>query len=161
MLPETVSPDVAVCAEWPPPESASWEDGKASEATSNRRDGLALIAVGAAPFLLAALMRAIGLAGQLPESCAFRFLIGLPCPLCGGTRAFLYATAGDPAFITYNGFWVFAALGIMLIGLVVFLNRNPLAGFWSRSGRFVTLMVISPLAGGWIWALVNRGTILS
>ena len=51
--------------------------------------------------------------------CPFRALTGLPCPLCGGTRAFAWAARGDTGFLSYNGFWVFVAVALIVMGLFV------------------------------------------
>src|SRR3954454_7969897 len=49
-----------------------------------------------------------------PVLCPFRTLTGLPCPLCGGTRAFVYAFNGDGRFLHYN--WSWLVLWVVVLG---------------------------------------------
>src|SRR4029079_10376410 len=41
-----------------------------------------------------------------PAGWPFRALTGLPCPLCGATRAFVYFCNGDTRFLDYNWGWL-------------------------------------------------------
>lgn len=121
------------------------------------RLGAALILLGCLPFAGGAFVGAID---KLPGICPFRFATGLPCPLCGGTRAFAFAANGDMRFLSFNAFWVFVALAIALTGVLVMAGYMNVRGFWSR-GRVPVYMLIGMLAGGWAWALANRVTIIS
>lgn len=127
---------------------------------ADRHDGKLLIAAGCVPFALGG---AFAVAGGNDEGivfCPFRLITGLPCPLCGGTRAFAYAASGDTKFLSYNGFWVFVALAVILSGILMAFTRVPVRRFWQRS-RLVPVMVIALLfAGGWAWSLTNQTTIL-
>ncbi|OJU95732.1 MAG: hypothetical protein BGO23_09040 [Solirubrobacterales bacterium 67-14] len=146
---------------WPPPSEPPAAAYVASPPLPDRVTGLTLIAVGASPFATALLMRAVGLDGNLPSGCIVQRLTGLPCPVCGATRAFLHASAGDPGFLHYNGFWVLVALGLILAGLAVIATRASLKGFWSRWNRLPVYLVVGLLASGWVWAFVNRATIVT
>src|SRR3954453_11867704 len=85
------------------------------------REGTGLIAAGCVPFAVGALVSRDGAAWMPP--CLFRTLTGLPCPLCGGTRAFAWAARGDTGFLSYNGFWVFVAVALIVMGLFVLATR--------------------------------------
>lgn len=126
----------------------------------DRRDGKLLIAAGCVPFAIGGAFAAAGGNDESLVFCPFRLMTGLPCPLCGGTRAFAYATSGEPKFLTYNGFWVFVALAVIVTGLIMAFTRIPVRRFWQRS-RLVPVIVIGLLfAGGWIWSFSNQTTIL-
>lgn len=123
--------------------------------TDAKGEGLALLAAGCAPFAIGALLPRDGV-DALP-SCPFRALTGLPCPLCGATRAFAHAARGDTAFLDYNAVWVFVALALMLAGAFVLLTRTRVLPALSR--RALPL-VIALGAAGWAWALAERATIV-
>jgi hypothetical protein len=130
--------------------------------TNSRRDksvGLLLILGGCLPFAVGPLIMNNQPEG-FPQSCLVRAVTGLPCPLCGGTRAFAYASSGDPKFLSYNAFWVFIALASIAVGIVIVLTRVSLDRFWSRWGNLPLYMVTGALALGWAYALLNRATII-
>ncbi len=55
--------------------------------------------------------------------CAFRTITGKPCPFCGLTRAFSYATHGDfSAAFGFNMFWWLAALLVAGVGIVALMD---------------------------------------
>ena len=78
--------------------------------------------------------------------CPFREVTGLPCPLCGGTRAFALAAQGDPDFLDYGAVWVFvaAAAAVALIARL----RIPWQA-WPAAA-----------AVAWAWALAHQDTIV-
>jgi hypothetical protein len=93
--------------------------------------------------------------------CPFLAVTGLPCPLCGATRAFEHAAAGDLGFLQFNGFWVLLALALGLYAVTRFALRRP----WPPLTRLlatpatagVTIALVA--AGGWAWAFAQRATI--
>ena len=93
-----------------------------------------LSAVGCAPFVAGAIVPADGDTGLI---CPFRELHGLPCPLCGATRAFALAARGDLGFTSYNAVWVVGGGALIVAGLAVSLTRAaprvPAVGRWWSS----------------------------
>lgn len=126
--------------------------------TAARREGALLLALGCAPFAIGAVIPRDGV-GLIP-TCPFRAITGLPCPLCGGTRAFAWAARGDAGFLSYNGFWVFVALALIAAGLFVLVTRTQLVDRLMRT-PVRTFALIGVLGGaGWAWALAERATIV-
>jgi hypothetical protein len=116
--------------------------------------GLSLLAVGCAPFVAGAIVPADGDTGLL---CPFRELTGLPCPLCGATRALALAARGDTGFLSYNAVWVVVAALMAVAGAVMLLTRRspvlpPRAAF--------ALVVLLGMTG-WTYALAQRATIVT
>src|SRR3954470_12689011 len=68
-----------------------------------------------------ALWHPVGVEHDGAALCPFRTLTGLPCPLCGGTRAFVYFFNGDARFLQYNWAWLvlWLAGGAWGVGVVV------------------------------------------
>jgi hypothetical protein len=101
--------------------------------------------------------------------CPFREVTGLPCPFCGGTRAFIQAAQLHSSFLHYNAVWVFVAGLLAIAGAVGLVLRqvNPAqfaivreaAGQTSNRTRLT--LVVFVLAVAWAWALAHRGTIVS
>ena len=113
--------------------------------------------VGCLPFAAGAVLPAEG-AGFLPD-CPFRTMTGLPCPMCGATRAFTHVARGDGAFLHYNAFWVLVALAMIVAGVIVLLTRRPFTDGLTRTPRRAAL-TIAVLGGlGWAYALAERATI--
>jgi len=125
---------------------------------ADRRLGLSLAAGGAAPFAVGALIPASTVVDG-PTLCPFRVMTGLPCPLCGATRAFVLAGHGDGGFVDYGAFWVLVAALTVVAGLVVLAAGSPaLRAAW-RSPRRAGTLAAALLALGWTWALAHQETI--
>ena len=119
---------------------------------SDRRLGLTLIGAGCLPFAVGA---AAGEDGELLPPCPFRSVTGLPCPLCGATRAFALAVRGDGGWTSYNAPWVVLAVAAVLAGVAV------LAGWRPRPGpRTPWVAAVLFVAVAWAYALAQRGTIV-
>jgi hypothetical protein len=118
-------------------------------AASDRRAGLALLAAGALPFAVAPVVH--GAAG-LDVPCPFLAVVGLPCPLCGGTRAVALAAEGDAAFLDYGAVWVLVLIALAVAGAAALAGRRP------ALRRPVSVLAVT-VAVAWAWALANRATI--
>ncbi|MBN8866657.1 MAG: DUF2752 domain-containing protein [Solirubrobacterales bacterium] len=125
----------------------------------DRRDGLLLAAAGLAPFAMGGIYAATGGDG-FDSVCPFHEVTGLPCPLCGGTRAFGLVAQADPGFLHFNFFWVIAATALVLAGLAVAFTGLSFRGFWSRA-RTPLLLIGGAMLLGWITALANQGSIFA
>jgi hypothetical protein len=121
------------------------------------REGALLIAFGCLPFAAGAVLPPEG-AGFLP-GCPFRSTTGLPCPMCGATRAFTHIARGDSAFLNYNAFWVLVAVAMIVAGAVVLIKRRPIMDDLTRTPlrAAVTLALLG--GAGWVYALAERATI--
>jgi hypothetical protein len=136
---------------------------------SERRLGLLLVAGGCVPFAAGAFVAAPGEGGLGGVPCPFRTATGLPCPLCGATRAFALASRGDSRVWQYNAVWVLFAATAMLAGVVALaasLNgaapistaRDALAQRLATPAR-VTALIAMTLAVPWVYALAQRAAI--
>ncbi len=123
------------------------------------RTGILLIVAGTSPFLIGLVYSGSGATDWITATCPFLMATGMPCPFCGGTRAFALASSGDLAFLELNAFWVFAAAGLIGLGLAVIFTRFSLKRFWSRPDNLAVYLVPAVLFAGWAWAIVNRGAI--
>jgi hypothetical protein len=118
------------------------------------RAGLTLMAVGCAPFAAGALVPADGDTGLL---CPFREVTGLPCPLCGATRAFALAARGDTGFVSYNAVWVVVATLMVVVAVVMLVTRrSPVL-----PPRVAFALVVVLGVTGWAYALAQRATIVA
>ena len=122
------------------------------------REGLMLIAAGCLPFAAGAVLPAEG-AGFLPD-CPFRSMTGLPCPLCGATRAFTHVARGDSAFLSYNAFWVLVAVAMIVAGAVVLIRRRPFMDDLTRTPARAAVTLALLGGAGWAYALAERATIV-
>ena len=62
-------------------------------------------------------------------------MTGLPCPMCGATRAFTHVARGDATFLSYNAFWVLVAVAMIVAGVVVLIKRRPFMDALTRTPR--------------------------
>ena len=121
---------------------------------SDRRLGALLVGVGCLPFAGGAIAGSDG--GLLPP-CPFRAATGLPCPLCGTTRAFALAVRGDGAWTAYNAPWVVVAAAAVLAGTLALAGAR-LPRVRAPVAIAAALLVV---AVAWAYALAQRGTIAS
>lgn len=140
------------------------EAGHLRPQAARARIGLVVAAAAATPFAAGALAydpSGADIGG--PELvCPFRAATGLPCPLCGSTRAIVLAAHGDGAFLDYNAVAVVVLVAAIVLGLVAALAprsgrwpRDALARFGASPGR--ALLVVAVVA--WAWTLTHRSTI--
>lgn len=134
---------------------------------------LRLAAIGgiaAAPLVAGALLPADS-EGRGPTLCLLRHAVGIPCPFCGATRAFIEFGHGSSAWITsYNGFWVLVSLAALVLVAIAMLAswRSSSASkvLGERLDRLlaapkiVPVLMLALVLPGWIWALTNRSTIV-
>jgi hypothetical protein len=120
---------------------------------SDRRLGALLVGAGCLPFAVGAVA---GPDGGLFPPCPFREATGLPCPLCGATRAFALAVRGDGGWTAYNAPWVVLAVLTVLVGALA------LAGVRLPRARapVVAAAAVLVVAVAWAYALAQRGTIV-
>jgi hypothetical protein len=122
-----------------------------------KREGVLLVAAGCLPFAAGAFMPTEGL--PFAPGCPFRAVTGLPCPMCGGTRAFAHVARGDGAFLNYNAFWVLVAAATIIAGTIVLVTRFRLVDALTRTPWRVAVTLVLLLGTGWAYALAERATI--
>jgi hypothetical protein len=130
-----------------------------TESPGDFRTGLLLVLAGLVPFFVGLIYSAADGADRITTACPFLAVTGVPCPFCGATRAFAFATSGDATFLDFNAFWVFAAAGLVLLGLSVIFTRFSLKGFWSRRDNLAVWLVAIVILAGWVCAIANRAAI--
>ena len=95
--------------------------------------------------------------------CPFRAMTGLPCPLCGSTRAVVLAAQGDTAFLDFNAVTVAVLAAVALYGaaaLVVAARGGRLRR--PDLGRRATVaLAVALVATAWAWTLAHRDTIVT
>ena len=129
---------------------------------AQHRAGLLVAAAAAVPFVAGALLYdpAGGDLGGPQLVCPFRAATGLPCPLCGSTRAIVLAAHGDGAFVDYNAVAVLALVAAIAVGLVAALA--PRGGRWARAVLARPAPVLIALGVvAWAWTLTHRAAITS
>ena len=135
-------------------------DPGAARASRAARRGVALAAAGLAPFAAARVLYdpdPADLGG--PELvCPFRAATGLPCPLCGSTRAVALFAHGDGGWTSYNAVAVVVLAALVVAGIVVAIRRAPLPRW---EGRTTVVAVFALLAVAWAWTLTHRDTIVA
>jgi hypothetical protein len=122
-----------------------------------RSEGPVLMAAGCLPFAAGAVVSRDGASFMPP--CPFRTVTGLPCPLCGGTRAFAWVARGDAGFLHYNAFWVLVAVAMIVVGAWVTLSGRGITDALTRTPRRATVTMAVLLGLGWIYAFSERATI--
>lgn len=144
---------------------ASLHTGSRVGGVQERRLGLLVIACGCAPFAAGALTAAPGDGAGAALPCPFRAATGLPCPLCGASRAFALAARGDAGLWTFNAAWVVIAALAVLVGALATVGavplgraRDALAARLSSPAR-VTASIALALAVPWVYALTQRAAI--
>lgn len=111
--------------------------------------GAALAGAAAAPFARAF--------AAVSPGCLFRAVTGIPCPTCGGTRAFLALARFDvPAALAWNPLVTLAALVFVLGGLVAL--ARALGGRGVPGGappRWVGGAAALAFAANWAFVIVT------
>jgi hypothetical protein len=95
--------------------------------------------------------------------CPFRALTGLPCPLCGSTRAVALAVQGDTAFLDFNAVTVVVLAAVALYGAAA-LVVGARGGRLQRPdlGRRTTVVLaVALVATAWAWTLAHRDPIVT
>ena len=127
-------------------------------APSTTRLGALLLVLGAAPFVAGAALRGV----DSPRVCPFSLVTGAPCPLCGSTRSFSLASAGDPAFLQFNAVWVFVAAAAALAGAAMLvLGARGKRRVPAVSAGWLWPALLAVTAAAWVWALVQRDVIVT
>ena len=120
-------------------------------AGADRRLGATLLLTGTLPFALAPAVHGVG---GLDVPCPFLEATGVPCPLCGGTRAVALAAQGDSAFLQYGAVWVVVLAAIALVGVASLAGRRVTV-------RHPVLAALGTAAVAWAWAIAHTGPISS
>ena len=127
-------------------------------APSTTRLGALLLGLGAAPFVAGAALTG----ADAPRVCPFSAVTGVPCPLCGSTRSFSLAAAGDPAFLQFNAVWVAVAAALVLAGAALLVlaasGRRPRVPAVPAGRLWPAVLAVTAVA--WAWALVQRDVIV-
>jgi hypothetical protein len=129
----------------------------ASLGTSSARRGAALAAAGLAPFVVGRALYDANPAdiGGPAITCPFRAATGLPCPLCGSTRAVALFAHGDGAWTAYNAVAVVVLLAMVVAGVVLAVRSRPLPRIRSPLAATAALLAVA-----WVWTLTHQDTIV-
>ena len=105
---------------------------RAERPPSPRLPGISLLLLAAAALAAAPLLESLSGSGRL---CMVRAVAGIPCPLCGGTRALVALAVGE--FVEAFTWNPLAALGVILalpLGAAMTAGWDPPAAW---KGRFL------------------------
>ncbi len=116
-------------------------------------DGRRIAALGAVPLAAGVVVPVAPVLGG-PALCPLRALTGVPCPLCGATRAFVLAGHGDGRWLHYGAVWVVLAVLALVAGLALMARGRPVP-----RPRRAWPGVVAAAALAWAWALAHAGTI--
>src|SRR4051794_37844180 len=132
-----------------------------------RRLALILLGAGCLPFAAGAFA---GDGGTGLPVCPLRAATGVPCPLCGASRAFALAARADGRVWQFNAVWVVLAAAAALAGLLTLAASARGAAPRSTvrdaaAARLVTPWRIAaatalPLLVPWAYAPAQRGPIV-
>jgi hypothetical protein len=126
--------------------------------SEDRRLGALLLTAGCVPFAAGAVAGDDG--GGLLPPCPFRAATGLPCPLCGATRAFALAVRGDGGWTAYNAPWVVLAALAILAGALALAGAPPITRLRPRPAQVAAVVTLVTCVA-WAYALIQRGPITS
>lgn len=127
----------------------------------SRSASVSLLAVGALPFAIGALLHVDG--GHLDEvtiPCPFRELTGLPCPLCGSVRGVVLASHLDSGFGAYNAVVVVVLLALAALGLAGLVAERRGGGLRLPPVRWLVAIGAVVAAAAWSWTLLHHRTIV-
>jgi hypothetical protein len=126
----------------------------------SRASSIGLLAVGTLPFALgAALHVEDGHVDGVALPCPFRELTGLPCPLCGSTRAVVLAGHLDGGFASYNAVMVVVLVALALLGLAGLVASRRGAALRLPPTRWLIGFGAVVVSVAWAWTLVHHHTI--
>jgi len=123
----------------------------------SRASSAGLLVVGAGAFALGA---ALDTVGQFGPPCPFRALTGLPCPLCGSTRAVVLAGHLDGGFVSYNAVMVVVLVAFALLGLAGLAATRRGTPLRLPPTRWLVGIGAAVAALAWAWALLHHRTIV-